>query len=248
MKKVLALIGSRKGRSGNTALLASKLMEHLERAFEEEVAGDILAADTWDVRPCLSCDTCFRTGSCVQDSDDGMKAIQEKILACDLVILGSPVFACHVSGDMKTLIDRLSVWLHVMPLIGTFGIPLCTTSNSCAAEVTTYLSRMLLHMGASVPTDVTAYVHRGPVLLRDSATLGAYLEEKAGVIAAAFRTGPGFTALQEQWFRIQNAQYRKMRRLSEAYPGTFSFGEAETWCEYGYDRFSTIQEAANVRR
>lgn len=246
MIKVLALIGSRAGREGNTARLATLLIDELKKVSCEEISGDILTADTWNIRPCLSCDTCFRTSACVQDKLDDMSEIKEKFLACDLFILGSPVFASNVSGDMKMLIDRLSVWLHLMPLIGKFGVPLCTTSNNNAEAVISYLTDMLEFMGASVPTDVTVYRHNGPMLFSRPDMLLPYLRERAQAIVSAFYAGPTFTAKQEHYFRIQSARYEKQMKFNEAYPQLASFGEAEKWYKQGYNRFQAIQDVIKL--
>jgi multimeric flavodoxin WrbA len=54
---------------------------------------------------CTHCDFCVRKKQgCVQD--DAMTEVYEKLKRADALILGSPVYQGHVSGQLKTLLDR----------------------------------------------------------------------------------------------------------------------------------------------
>jgi multimeric flavodoxin WrbA len=54
---------------------------------------------------CTHCDFCIRKKQgCIQD--DAMGELYEKMLRADGWILGSPVYQGHMSGQMKTVLDR----------------------------------------------------------------------------------------------------------------------------------------------
>ena len=248
MKKVIALIGSRAGNKSNTKGLCGRFISALSKAFDEEFISEILTADTWNINNCLSCNCCFHKGYCAQDSLDNMSMIKEKILAADIVILASPVYACNVSGDMKTLIDRLSLWLHLMPLIGKIGIPLCTTSNNHSNRVIEYLTEILEYMGASIPTDIRAFIHGGGILMSDEENLNHYLKEKADFILKEYINGLKFSKKQEGYFDSQNKRYAKHIKFAELYPSlSKDLTEAKLWQEAGFDKCTSIYNVLQNR-
>jgi len=58
------------------------------------------------VKPCIGCDKCKENlGHCVQKDD--LTPLMEEMAAYDAVVLGTPVYWFHVSGQFKTLVDRL---------------------------------------------------------------------------------------------------------------------------------------------
>jgi len=248
MKKIIALVGSRAGAKSHTKELCEKLIHELGQVLKEELSAEIIAADQWHINSCLSCNHCFKEGSCVQDKTDDMAAIKEKILSADIIILASPVFAANVSGDMKTLIDRLSLWLHIMPLIGKIGIPVCTASNNNANRVIDYLEEMLEYMGASIPASVTAYVDFGDVLMLDEDKLKCCLKEKTSIVQQQIESGLTFTEKQERLFGLQNAKFKKQLQFLELYPAfKHTFGEAIQWNKLGYDKYGSIYEITSQK-
>jgi multimeric flavodoxin WrbA len=86
-------------KEGNTAILVNKVLAHIkgERKF-------ISLADL-DLRPCTSCDKCWKENiECVIDDD--INWILKELVKCDAMILGSPCYFGAVSAQMKMLIDR----------------------------------------------------------------------------------------------------------------------------------------------
>ncbi len=243
MKKVISLIGSRAGYNSYTKELCVNFIKELNQVYKGDLISEVLTADTWGINPCISCKICFHKGYCPQDKKDNLNVIKEKILAADIVILASPVYACNVSGDMKTLIDRLSLWLHTMPLIGKIGIPLCTTSNNNLDRVMDYLNEMLQYMGAWVPTDIGASRHKGTIELNDEENLHKYLIEKAELVYYLSKSNQKYTEKQEQYFIIQNKRYAKQIAFSKLYPSlSEDFAEARIWQEMGRDTCQTIYD------
>lgn len=120
-KKIFVLVGSRAGMRSNTRELCAKFIAAVGKKWPGSrylLRVEILTADEWNIGACRSCSSCFQRGNCPSDRLDNMPEIKRKLLECDGLILASPVYAGTVSGDMKILIDRLSGWLHTMPLIG----------------------------------------------------------------------------------------------------------------------------------
>jgi multimeric flavodoxin WrbA len=101
--RIVTLLGSPRIR-GNTATVL-EVFEHL--ASQQQHSIERINAVDWTVGGCLGCDTCFQTldePGCAQDDDAGW--ILEHILAADLVVYASPVYAWGFTAQLKALIDR----------------------------------------------------------------------------------------------------------------------------------------------
>jgi multimeric flavodoxin WrbA len=105
-KKVLAIYGSPR-RKGNTTLLLKRAVEGAKAAgadVEEVVLRDL------KMSPCLEIYGCKKNGRCAIKDD--FQELYDKLLACDALILASPIFFYSVSAHTKILIDRCqSLWV-----------------------------------------------------------------------------------------------------------------------------------------
>lgn len=59
-----------------------------------------------DIKFCIGCLTCQTTGRCCIKDD--VPAITEKVLAADVIVWATPIYYYEMSGQMKTLIDRMN--------------------------------------------------------------------------------------------------------------------------------------------
>jgi multimeric flavodoxin WrbA len=104
---VVALCGSPRPR-GNTATLIDAILEGAAEAGATTTRFDLAKLD---VRGCRACDACLKTAEakCVQQDD--MTRILEALRTADAWVLGTPVYYAHLSGYLKTAIDRMySLW------------------------------------------------------------------------------------------------------------------------------------------
>ena len=146
MKKILAIVSSRKGRESNTYKI-SKIL--LDRLIEQttDISYDIITPNEYLINNCLSCNNCFTNGICAQDQKDDMSKIKGMIEDSNFIILGTPVFAHNVSGDMKAFIDRISYWLHIYKLNNKFSATITTSTSNGNLYVNNYLKKVLTLMG-----------------------------------------------------------------------------------------------------
>ncbi len=106
MANVLAIYGSPR-RKGNTSLL-------LKRAVEgaREAGGNVEEIELRDLKmsPCLEIYGSRETGRCAIKDD--FQGVYDKLLACDGLMLASPIFFYSVSAHTKILMDRCqSLWV-----------------------------------------------------------------------------------------------------------------------------------------
>ncbi len=103
--KVLAFAGSPR-RGGNSETLLDWVLEAMKN--EQDVEIEKIAIIEANINPCRGCNLCEKQGRCVQR--DGMDAIDEKIIAADLILLAAPIFCMGINAQAKVLIDRAQVF------------------------------------------------------------------------------------------------------------------------------------------
>lgn len=59
-----------------------------------------------DIRFCIGCLSCQKTGSCVLKDD--VPEIMTKVKEAEVVVFATPIYYYEMSGQMKTLLDRLN--------------------------------------------------------------------------------------------------------------------------------------------
>ncbi len=149
VKKAFAFIGSPLKEGSNTAALAGMLMEELA-ALEPGLQYEIVTAGQVGIRQCGGCWSCMAKGECPLDKGDDMRAMKQKMLEADLVVWGSPLYVEHVSGQMKTFLDRLATWYHTIRLAGKIGCTVCTTGGGSILGIQEYLQMLLKTLGVKV--------------------------------------------------------------------------------------------------
>ena len=106
METVLAIYGSPRQKGNTTILLNQAVQGAIEAGaqIEEIVLRDL------KMSPCLEIYACKETGRCVIRDD--FQEIYNKLLACDGLMLASPIFFYTVSAHTKILMDRCqSLWV-----------------------------------------------------------------------------------------------------------------------------------------
>lgn len=98
--KALLLNGS--PRRGNTKAALEALKKGFANIDDLEIT-EIIANDA-DVSPCIACDNCKGSGSCVFDDDTN--AIMEQVIEADVLVFATPVYWWGISSQMKTIIDK----------------------------------------------------------------------------------------------------------------------------------------------
>lgn len=149
MKKVFGFIGSPLKEKSNTYALTKMCLEHL-KDLDPEINYELLTAGHVDLTFCCGCWHCMSQGGCVKDKLDDMGMLREKMLEADFIILGSPVYAMHVTGQMKTFLDRLASWYHILMLRGKAGMTVATTAGLGLEIATDFLTSHMSSLGIKV--------------------------------------------------------------------------------------------------
>ena len=100
-KKVLGISSS--GRvSGNSNQL---LQSFLKGATQAGHTTEIIQLTGKKINFCTGCWQCKKTNQCIFRDD--MDDIAPKIMAADVIVLASPIYFYAISGQLKTMLDRL---------------------------------------------------------------------------------------------------------------------------------------------
>ena len=106
MSKVLLLNGS-PHPNGCTATALNEMI----KVFEAEgVETELIQVGLKDIRGCIACGSCGKTGKCV--FDDLVNEVAPKFEAADGLVVGSPVYYASPNGTILSFMDRLFYSTH----------------------------------------------------------------------------------------------------------------------------------------
>ena len=102
MKKVVVI---------STSLRAGSNSQAMAEQFAQgaKVAGhavELISLRGKEIKFCIGCLSCQKTGACVFKDD--VPAIMDSVLNADVVCWATPIYYYEMSGQMKTLIDRMN--------------------------------------------------------------------------------------------------------------------------------------------
>lgn len=91
-------------KDGNTAHMLKDVLSQLE---SKGIETDYVQVGGCDLHGCRACGGCARNKNmkCVLD-DDIVNSCMEKMIAADIIIIGSPTYFADLTTEAKALIDR----------------------------------------------------------------------------------------------------------------------------------------------
>ncbi|MGV8083308.1 MAG: flavodoxin family protein [Coriobacteriia bacterium] len=101
MSKNVLVISASPRRGGNSDTLCDEFVSGAREAGH--TVEKVFLLDK-QIGFCRACDSCRRTGACVQKDD--MAEILGKLVAADVIVMATPVYFYTMNAQMKTLIDR----------------------------------------------------------------------------------------------------------------------------------------------
>ena len=102
MKKVVVISTSLRAGS-NSQVLAEQFAEGAKTAGHQV---EFISLKDKEIKFCVGCLACQKIGTCVIKDD--VPAIMEQVLNADVVCWATPIYYYEMSGQMKTLIDRMN--------------------------------------------------------------------------------------------------------------------------------------------
>lgn len=128
---------------------SDQIIEKLIQSFNDRGKGTFLfhQLNMENILNCRGCKNCFNTGTCILDNNDNFFEVKYRLNISKIIILSTPIYVDNVSGLIKTFIDRLASWTHLMSLSGKLCILIITTQNSGIQKVGDYLYKVMSSLG-----------------------------------------------------------------------------------------------------
>ncbi len=102
--KYCILMGSPR-KNGNTSQLLQPFLEEIGRTKD---AYDLFWLYDKHIRPCIACRSCQKDWTVFGcPLDDDAQEIFDKIYACDVILLATPIYSWYCTPPMKAILDRL---------------------------------------------------------------------------------------------------------------------------------------------
>ena len=235
---IVALNGSPHAGIGNTSLMIEMLRPTLaEEGFDLEVINLV----GQNIEYCTGCAFCMEKGRCWIDDDH--RKIIERLLAADGVILAFPVYFVHVTGQMKTFIDRSLAFGHKPRPTWKPGLAISVSAGMGETDTANYLAFVLRTFGAfSVGTLTAMAIQPGGLLGKEVVESRAV--DLARDLARAIKEKRRYPATDRD-LRF----YQFMGNLVKNQKDTVMKHDFNYWQEHGfYDSFEKYigQETAEV--
>ena len=158
--KVLGISGSMR-KDGNTADLVNVI---LKRCENEGIKTEFVSLAGKKIHPCLGCEKCKEKKWCIIENDDWSEVVQ-KVLDCDVLVIGSPTYYYDVCGHLKNFIDRTYSLYHDRKLAGRKGIAVAVQAHKGASRAIQTLEGFLsTHEFSSLGSVKGNGYHKGDVL------------------------------------------------------------------------------------
>lgn len=104
--KVLLINGSPHAKGSTYTAL-----HEMEKIFAENgIEAELVQAGSQDIRGCVACGSCAKTGKCV--FQDLVNETAEKFRECDGLVVGSPVYYASANATLVAFLDRLFYSTH----------------------------------------------------------------------------------------------------------------------------------------
>jgi multimeric flavodoxin WrbA len=100
------------------------------------------------------------------------------MLDADGLVMGSPNYFRSITGQMKTMIDRMADAVHCQLLTGKYTVNVATSGGTGQYEqVTDYLNEIMLNFGSFITGSIGVSVRQGPKAFENAERRAFHLGE-----------------------------------------------------------------------
>lgn len=125
--KVLIINGSPR-KDGNTSIAVAE-MEKVFKSLNVEV--ETVQIGNKDVRGCIACNSCGKTGKCV--FNDIVNELAPKFEAADGLVVATPVYYASANATLIACLDRLFYSTHFDKTMKVGASVVCARRGGCSA-------------------------------------------------------------------------------------------------------------------
>ena len=132
-----------------------KLLREMLQALEQyETEGDVVRAVDFNIKPGVKSD---------EGEGDDWPALRERVLAADILLLGSPIWLGQPSSVSKRVLERMDAFLGEkddrgrMPSYGKVAVAVVTGNEDGAHHVGAEFQQALTEVGFTIPAGGVTY-------------------------------------------------------------------------------------------
>lgn len=128
MGKNVVVISSSLRINSNSEILAKEFVKGAEKNNNNV---ELINLKDYEINYCQGCLACQNTGKCVIDDD--INDIINKVKNAEVVVFASPIYYYSISGQLKTLLDRLNpLYISDYKFREVYLIVACADENDTA--------------------------------------------------------------------------------------------------------------------
>jgi multimeric flavodoxin WrbA len=146
MKKVTAFVGSARKKHTHDAVV--QFLNNLQALGDVEY--EIVTLSNYTLKACRGCQLCFEKGEEFCPLKDDRDVLMDKIMVSDGVVFASPNYCGHVSGIMKTFLDRFGFACHRPRYFGKVCTSIVTQGIAAGDKIVEYLDVLAMTLGFNV--------------------------------------------------------------------------------------------------
>lgn len=228
MKIVIIHGQSHEGSTCMTARMAARKV--MEKDRDESELREFFLPRDFD-KPCAGCFTCFEKDLTCCPHFDKLEPISDAMLSADLIILESPVYVYHATGQMMSFLDHFGTWWMIHrarpEMAGKQAVAICTaagggmksTCKDMADSLEFWGIRKIYRLGIGVQAVNPEGI---PNRIKDK------IEKKTDALAEKIVSGKGKTGVNlraKKWFYA-------MRIAHKFFPPSepdYSYWERQGW-------------------
>jgi multimeric flavodoxin WrbA len=142
-------------KSSPTPSSTDKLLGELLAAFREyDAEGEIVRVADLNIKPGVSSD---------EGPGDDWPSLRKRVLACDILVIGSPIWLGQPSSISKRVLERMDAFLDErddlqrMPSYGKIGMVAVVGNEDGAHHVAAEVCQALAEVGFTIPTGGVTY-------------------------------------------------------------------------------------------
>ena len=152
--KLLGISASPRKNRSNTLVL---LKEVLHGAEGQGAETEVVHLCDLKIEFCRHCESCHKNLMVCPIKDDA-HLVLAKMLESDGIVFGSPVYIDHITGHLKTFLDRSTHFLHCHRLSGKYIAAVATAGGGPQQMVLDYIHHYTSICGAQYVGGVSSVV------------------------------------------------------------------------------------------
>lgn len=227
MKKILIINSSnRKKNTYKLLIFIEKLL--VNQGFETE----IINLTDYKINFCNGCMACVLKGNCFIKDD--VDIIINKIVSCDGLVVGTPVYLNNMSGILKSFIDRTCKWFHRTEVAQKPVIIVATTQGSGLKNTMNSIQESLCQWGVALCSKIgrTGRNINRPIELKEIEKFIKLVNNNGYGYSPSFK--------EVTTYNVQKALAKKLLPLDNEY------WEKKEWTKYTYFQGAKISGIKGV--